>query len=101
MTTDPSRPIKRRKRRAEIIDAAAAIFAAKGYHQASTTDIAERLGMRQGSLYYYFKSKEAALVEVCEIGVGDYVQNLGTIVATEIPAAAKLRAMVRAHMQPF
>lgn len=95
------RPDRTRKRRAEIIDAAAAVFAAKGYHGANTTDIADRLGMRQASLYYYFRSKEEALAEVCEIGVGDYVENLKAIVASKKPAAAKLRAMVQAHMAPF
>jgi AcrR family transcriptional regulator len=100
----PSNPVKvnrTRKRRGEIIDAAAAVFSAKGYHGANTTDIAQRLGMRQASLYYYFRSKEEALAEVCEIGVGDYVQNLKTIVAGRTSAATKLRAMVQAHMQPF
>ena len=34
------------------IRAAASVFAAKGFHGASTSDIAERLGIKQGSLYY-------------------------------------------------
>ena len=92
---------RNRKRRAEIIDAAAAVFAAKGYHGANTTDIAQRLGMRQGSLYYYFSSKEAALADVCEIGVAGYVQNVKAILADGESSAARLRAMVHAHMQPF
>ena len=95
------KPRRTRKRRAEIIDAAAAVFATKGYHGANTTDIADRLGMRQASLYYYFRSKEEALAEVCEIGVGDYLETLSAIVDSRQPAAAKLRAMVQAHMQPF
>jgi AcrR family transcriptional regulator len=56
------------KQRREAIKAAAAVFSDKGFHGASTKDIAERLGIKQGSLYYYFKSKEEALGEV----YGDY-----------------------------
>lgn len=49
-----------RRRAGEVLEAAAAVFAERGFHGASTQDIADRLGMRQASLYYYFTSKEAA-----------------------------------------
>ncbi|HZD25745.1 MAG TPA: helix-turn-helix domain-containing protein, partial [Alphaproteobacteria bacterium] len=52
---------RRARRHREIMDAAAAVFSEKGFHGASTRDIAERVGLRQGSLYYHFPSKEAAL----------------------------------------
>ena len=53
------------RRADEIIDAAARVFAERGYHGTSTQAIADVLGMRQASLYYYFPSKEAALELVC------------------------------------
>ena len=40
------------------IEAAARVFAEKGFHGATTQDIAAQMGIQQGSLYYYFKSKE-------------------------------------------
>ena len=54
-----------RRRAPEIIDAAARVFAERGYHGATTQAIADVLGIRQASLYYYFSSKEAALELVC------------------------------------
>ena len=45
----------------EIMQAAAKVFAERGYHGATTQDIADVLGIRQASLYYYFPSKEVAL----------------------------------------
>ena len=42
----------------EVLDAAAIAFAENGYLGASTRDIAERLGIRAASLYYYLPSKE-------------------------------------------
>ena len=50
--------------RRQAIKSAAAVFAEKGFHGSSTRDIAEHLGIKQGSLYYYFGSKEEALGEV-------------------------------------
>ena len=92
---------KRARRRRQVIDAAAAVFAEKGYHGASTRDIAERLRMQQGSLYYYFPSKDAALEEVCRAGVADFVEGLERIVAGPGPAERKIRAAVANHLEPF
>lgn len=92
---------KYRRRYGEIIDAAAAVFAEKGYHGSSTKDIADRLGIRQGSLYYYFASKEAALEEVCHKGVAGYVQGAEDIIASGAPPAEQVRALVRAHLEPL
>jgi AcrR family transcriptional regulator len=92
---------KYRRRYGEIIDAAAAVFAEKGYHGSSTKDIADRLGIRQGSLYYYFASKEAALEEVCQKGVEGYVQGVEDIIASGAQPAEQIRAAVRAHLEPL
>jgi AcrR family transcriptional regulator len=44
----------------EVLDAAAVAFAEKGYVGASTRDIAERLGIRAASLYYYLSLRSAS-----------------------------------------
>jgi AcrR family transcriptional regulator len=102
--TSPSRwePTPRWERRyREVLDAAATVFAERGYAGASTRDIADRLGIRQASLYYYFPSKEAALAAICELGVKDLIDNLRSISAEAIPAAAKLRAAIANHLSPL
>jgi TetR/AcrR family transcriptional regulator len=45
-------------KRARIINAGLAEFAAKGYRQASTDDIVARAGISKGSLFHYFGNKE-------------------------------------------
>ncbi len=80
---------------------AATVFAEKGYAGASTRDIAERLGVRQASLYYYFPSKEAALARICELGVKDFIDNLHSIIGEPMAAADKLRAAIANHLSPL
>src|ERR1700752_561375 len=63
----------------EIIDAAARVFAVRGYHGASTQDIADLLGIRQASLYYHVPSKEAALAIVCLRGVEGHYEAASAI----------------------
>jgi AcrR family transcriptional regulator len=86
----------------EVLDAAATIFADKGYAGASTRDIAERLGVRQASLYYYFPSKEAALAAICELGVRDFIANLQAIISNpDATAAEKIRQAIANHLSPL
>ena len=93
-TTARWEPTPRWERRyREVLDAAAAVFAEKSYAGASTRDIAERLGVRQASLYYYFPSKESALAAICELGVKDFISNLQEIIAEISPSGRKLRAV--------
>lgn len=89
------------RRYREVLDAAATVFADKGYLGASTRDIAERLGVRQASLYYYFSSKEAALAAICELGVRDFIEHLRNIIAGPGTAAEKLRAAIANHLSPL
>ena len=90
----------RRKRAAEIVDAAARVFAERGYHGTTTQDIADELGLRQASLYYYFRSKEAALERVCEHGVAGFVEAAEGILATDLPSRDKLVRLIEAHLAP-
>jgi len=85
----------------EIIDAAARVFAERGYHGATTQDIADLLGIRQASLYYYLPSKEMALEIVCTRGVEDFFKAAQAIVAGPGIPEEKLTSLVRAHISPL
>jgi AcrR family transcriptional regulator len=88
------------RRADEIIDAAARVFAERGYHGTSTQAIADVLGMRQASLYYYFPSKEAALEVVCARGAEGHAEAAEAIVAGLDPPLVKLAKLIAAHLAP-
>ena len=54
-TQDPQQRIN------EILDAAEYLFSTKGYEQTTIQDIARRMGVAQGTMYYYFKSKDKVM----------------------------------------
>ena len=89
------------QQRQAAIRAAASVFAEKGFHGACTKDIAERMGIKQGSLYYYFSSKEEALGEVCLFGIQDYVDHMDDIANGEQSFEAKLTATVTSHLSSY
>ena len=92
---------KYQQQKLAAVRAAASVFSEKGFHGASTRDIAERLGLKQGSLYYYFKSKEEALEEVCVYGLQQYVENMNGIAQSSQPFQAKLLAVVTNHLSSY
>jgi AcrR family transcriptional regulator len=90
-----------RRRAPEIIEAAARVFAERGFHGATTQDIADVLGIRQASLYYYFPSKEGALELVCLQGVAGFVEVAKSIATGPGSAADKLDRLVKSHLSPL
>jgi AcrR family transcriptional regulator len=50
--------------RAEILDAAAELFVSQGLAATTTRQIAERVGIRQASLYHHFAGKAEILLEL-------------------------------------
>jgi AcrR family transcriptional regulator len=89
------------RRADEIIDAAARVFAERGYHGTTTQAIADVVGMRQASLYYYFPSKEAALEEVCARGTDGFVEAAERVMREDVAPLKKLELLIASHLAPI
>lgn len=89
---------KYERRRLAVMQAAASVFAEKGFHGASTQEIADRLEMKQGSLYYYFPSKEAALEAVCLFGAGELLARMKQIIDSDVPLPEKIAQVVHSQL---
>jgi AcrR family transcriptional regulator len=90
---------KRELRWRAVLDAAAAEFAARGFLGASTGAIARRLGLKQGSLYYYIRSKQRALELVCQLSTEEMLGGLMEIVARDGDPVEQLRRAIAFHME--
>lgn len=90
----------RGNRRDEVLEAAASLFASKGYTATSIRDIAHEVGILSGSLYYHFSSKEALLLEVHARGVAQVTEavNAALAAAGEEPWA-RMRAACCSHLE--
>ncbi len=51
-------------RKAQILNGAAHVFARKGFHAATTREIAEAAGVSEGTIYNYFDSKDDLLIHI-------------------------------------
>lgn len=82
-----------------VLDAAAQLFAGRGYAAASMRDIAEAVDMLPGSLYYHFEAKEDLLVAVYEAGVRAIAQAAQAAARRENEPWARLEAACAAHLE--
>jgi TetR/AcrR family transcriptional regulator, cholesterol catabolism regulator len=86
-------------RREQIIQAAIAVFHRKGFHVATTSDIATEAGLTQSNLYNYVNSKQDVLLLVCEHLVGLYNRILDETVSEQKSAHVCLVETVEALIQ--
>jgi AcrR family transcriptional regulator len=68
--------------RDQILDVSARLFTSRGYAATSTREIAEAVGIRQASLYYYFAGKGEILTEL-----------LGQTVRPTVDAVARIESL--------
>lgn len=59
--------MKPQVRREQILQAATSVFAEKGYHRASVTDIINAAGIARGTFYLYFEGKREIFAELVDV----------------------------------
>ena len=66
MREPTQRDLQAETRRTQLLDTALALFARQGVENVSVKDLAAEVGVAQGLIYYYFKSKDDLLAAVIE-----------------------------------
>ncbi len=100
---DPSLEPSRRERKADarrrsILRTAAAVFRERGYDGASMDEIAERLDMAKGNLYYYFKNKQELLFFCQDHSLDRLIANAEAALASDATDDERLRSVVVGHV---
>ena len=67
------------KTRAWILTSALSLFVHKGYEHTTFTDIAARLKMTKGAVYWHFETNEALLVALVEEMIEKFRRQLGEL----------------------
>lgn len=93
--TTPAPKFRRRKtaRPAEIVAAAQAVFADKGFAAARLDEIAARAGVSKGALYLYFETKEDLFRAVVHEAVSPNIDAMAAMIGSYQGAFADLARM--------
>ena len=90
---------KRGRRIQQIVTTAAELFGARGYDAVSLEDVADRLDVTKGSLYYYFASKDELVTAAIETLGTEWTARLERLpAAREGSPTERLRALLREHI---
>ncbi len=85
-------------RRRELVDAAARVFARKGFHASRVGDIAEEAGVAHGLLYHYFRSKDEVLETIFRDTWQVLVVETGRIEESGVTLREQLRRFARIYL---
>lgn len=102
MSSPPTRPASRERyerRRGEVLDAAALVFAERGYHATSIEDLIEATGLTRGGLYHYTASKRDLLFGVVEQLMEPLLGEATAILAEPQTPEVHLRELMRVWLQ--
>lgn len=85
LETNPATRRDRRiaARKAQILDAAAAIFSRRGYENATIREIAETADLAEGTLYNYFQNKQELLIGVARTYADEVSADIQSVQAEQ------------------
>jgi TetR/AcrR family transcriptional regulator, cholesterol catabolism regulator len=87
------------EKRQRILESAGKLFAKKGYEKASLEEIAAKLKLKKGTLYYYIKSKEDMLFQIQMQSLEKVNHLVDEIVKTDMSASEKLVEVIKATVK--
>jgi len=98
-----SKPLRRYRRftdrRLEILRSAASAFTRNGFLGATMEDIAEKVHMAKGNLYYYFPSKQDLLFFCQEQSLERLVAGAQEISESDLTPEEQLRELIASHIR--
>lgn len=97
MTIKQRKERERAARREAILEAAGAVFAEKGLLTSTIDEIAERAELGKGTIYLYFKTKEAMYHALMHRGLELLVQRFEEVIDPVLPADQNLLRLSDAY----
>ena len=102
MAVPPTRPALRQRydaKRDGVVQAAARLFAERGYHATTMGDLTAATGLTAGGLYHYIGSKEQLLLAICDALMEPLLAETEALDLDALEPEAALRALVHAWVR--
>ena len=85
----------------EILRAATAVFARRGFHRASIRDVAAEAEVSLAGLYYYFRSKDELLYRILDRTFDALLDRLAQVIRDGSGPEERARGLVHGHLGYF
>src|SRR5688572_27257925 len=93
------KPSTNTAKRDAILNAAAAVFAKRGFFQAQVADVARQAGVAAGTVYLYFHNKDDLLVSIFERTMKDVMTEAKATLAAAADPVDRLRRIATLHLE--
>jgi len=90
-----------RERRQQILTESARLFAERGYHPTSVSEIVDSLGVGKGVFYWYFESKEDLFLEILTSSSQDLRRRQQAAIGDEPDPLRRIELGIRASLRWF
>lgn len=87
------------EKKEEIIRMAIRVLSEKGYYGITMEEIASKLLMTKGTVYYYFKDKQDLLYQSQMMLLGKSLDNMNSIRQQDLPIMDKLKKAMTTHIE--
>ncbi len=85
-------------RKDAIVAAAIDLFSAQGYHATPTAELARQAGVSEGSIFYYFPTKEEILLHIFQESMTHYLEAVRKILEEASSGIDAVEGFVRHHL---
>src|SRR4051812_20042081 len=89
------------RRKAQILDTAARVFATYGFANTQVQTIANHLGVGNGTVYRYFPTKEQLFLSAVERGLKELEAEMDAVLSQPLPGPDLMRLAVRSYLGFF
>lgn len=97
----PAASAKSEQRIRDILRVGREVFAEKGYEGATTTEVAQRLGISEATVFTYFHSKRELCMRVIADWYDEIIGVMESGLPREAPIKTQLRFLVLTHLRLF
>ncbi len=92
---EPATGARRELLAAKVLDTAAVLFASQGFAATSLKDVADAVGLRRSSIYYYYPDKDSLLRELIQGATSPVMKLFQEVAKERLPPLAAIREVVR------
>jgi AcrR family transcriptional regulator len=97
----PKDPDLEARRKAQILDTAARVFATYGFANTQVQTIANHVGVGNGTVYRYFSTKEQLFLSAVERGLQELEAEMDAILAQPLDGIELMRQAIRTYLAFF
>ncbi len=89
------------RRREEILDAAALLFAKRGYPNTDVDSVADKLGVGKGTIYRYFPTKSELFLATVDRGMRRLDERVNQAAAESVDPIDRIVVAIQAYLEYF